>query len=465
MSRLSGGVAIHRKGLGQNLSMPIAVILIYLTLIAAYAASGYEHFIMLSSGIAFVVAAATLINTRDIFHPFCMIPLVHGMYSTLPLASNAAEGSVLSDFGLEGGAIVFSSATLGIVLSWSVYLAYSGGMGRPSNIRSIRSFEIPRALPWILLALGVTLSAVFFATVGFGEFASSGYLERFQIRLSPGMGIFVNGGVALTTIALAMFVSQAKISIPGTIASAITFLIFFIAYGERKYIIIPALLCIAAYHYRVRKLPILATFVLGATLYLVFEYVGYVRVQTEGGVYDTAVSIPLFLEYFVAHLGQNELAPIYGTASAAYAGFVQALPNLGDYLLAWSMAVPQFLMTTDYVSAEYRFAMEYAPLRAIDEKMGWGFSFFGEAYMVMGIMGPALAAAAFCAMAAAVQRHASQQRFQGIAGTLWFTLIYFQIWTQRAPFSTLFKDWLIYQVIPISLVLFGANLMRPRARS
>src|SRR5262249_28471652 len=172
---------------------------------------------------------------------------------------------------------------------------------------------------------------------------------------------------------LCMFLAQAKVDSKGVIASVLAFLVMFIAYGERKYIISPALVCVAAYHYRVRKLPILVTVVTGTAFYLIFEYVGYLRGVTDGGLHDGAASVLDFFQYLPSHIGEGELANLYGTASAAYHGFIQALPDFGDYLSAWRLAIPQFLVTLDYVPTDYRFAQAYAPQRALDEKMGWGF--------------------------------------------------------------------------------------------
>ena len=95
---------------------------------------------------------------------------------------------------------------------------------------------------------------------------------------------------------------------------------------------------------------------------------------------------------------------------AAYLGFVQALPNFDDYLSAWQLAVPQFLMKLDYMAANDRFSQTFDPTRSFYYKMGWGFSFFGEAYMAMGLVGPVVIAMGFCAIAVAV--HGAARRNQ-----------------------------------------------------
>src|SRR5262252_2338665 len=108
LPREASTMPLQRQALGWNLFTPVSVLILYLSIVLAYTESGDEHLIMLSNGAVFLLGIANLLETRDIFHPFSMIPIVHGMYSLLPLLSwRNTEGSLLSVFGLEGGAIIF----------------------------------------------------------------------------------------------------------------------------------------------------------------------------------------------------------------------------------------------------------------------------------------------------------------------------------------------------------------------
>lgn len=441
----------HRE---VNPFYPFIVLIIYLVTIGFYFGSGENTFLYWSTDLTFVVAIITLVATRDIFHPFAMIPCVHGMYSTLPLVSaGAPDGDqVLATFGVGGGAIVFSAATLGIIASWCIYCVYAATQSFSfQTVPNVR-FPIPSRVAWAVLAIGIVLTVAFYAIVGFSEFSASGYLERFQMRLTPGMGIFANGGTTLVTLSLCMFLTQPRLNFAAVGACLLVFLMNFAAQGSRSYFVAPALVCAAAYHYRIRNLPIFITLGFGTVLYFVFDFVGYVRIVTGGDASsNTSISISDYFAYLAAHFGQIELAPVYGTASAAYSGFIQALPHFGDYLLAWEMAVPQFLTTSDFSAANYRFALAFDPASSLTD-MGWGFSLFGEAYLVMGIIGPVLVAAGLCLLAAFIYREARSNQFQGTAGIFWLSLIFFQIWAQRNAFAYFIKDWFVYEFLPVVLI-------------
>jgi oligosaccharide repeat unit polymerase len=447
----------------SGLGIRLFALSIYLLLLASYLYSRDVRLIYLSNAIAFFVALANLTETSDLFHPFTLIPCVHGMYSVLPLVSLSdgkaiPDGETLVDvFGAEGGAIIFSAATLGIVLSWGISWLVAPSIRLPPFNSPKVVLQIPRVVPWITLVAGAALVAAFFAKVGFSNFARSEYLERFQARLTPGMGIFTYG-ITLFNISLSLFLSQAALDFKGLIATGFSFGICFATFGERKYLVIPILMLAAAYQYRGHRLPVLATTVVCATLYLGFEFVGYIRTTEDGGLSPGEnTSIADFFAYFVEHIGWGEMASLYGTASAAYINFIEALPRFGDYLQSWQMAVPQLLMTPDYLTANDRFALAYDPLRAYD-RMGWGFSFFGEAYMVMGLAGPVIVATVFCFLAACIYNAAWKQRFQGLAGSLWFSLIYYQVWVQRNAFSHFFKDWFVYEALPLVLLALAGKL-------
>jgi hypothetical protein len=365
---------------------------------------------------------------------------------------------VIETFGIEGGAIVFSSATFGIIVSWIIAQAAWGADGQSHQRGRNLSIWMPSSIIWAVLALGITLNSLYFVQAGgFSQLASLDYLDRFQVRLTPGMGVLVYG-MTLVSISLYLFLSRTIVDLKGVAVAVLFFLINFAATGERKYIIGPALVCLAAYTYRRRALPITAMLGLGALAYFVFEYVGFVRVMTDGGANPNApTSLEDFLHYLAGHIGTTELAPIYGTASAAYLGFVDPLPGFGDYASAWQMAVPNFWRTPGYLSINDRFAWAFDATSWVT-RMGWGFSFFGEAYVVLGLIGPALAAIFFCLLAMAIYRIAWRQSFQGPAGALWLSFIYYQIWVQRNAFAFFFKDWLIFEVIPIVLIFVAANL-------
>jgi hypothetical protein len=439
----------------------LAVLSIYIALIAVYSVSDDTLLLYLATALTFVVAVSNTLVTKDIFHPFSIIPFVHGMYAILPIGSAGEDGDrVLAMFGVGGGAIVFDSATFGIIVAWVIYCAYGRRFSTPRS-PMLTGGHIPASIPWILLIVGAALTISFFVIVGFDQFASMGYLDRFEVRLEAGMGIYTAGALALVTISLCIFISRPKIDYVGVGACIAVFALDFAGHGSRYYFIAPALTCAAAYNYRVRRIPALLTVTFGTALYFVFDFVGYLRLLTDdGAVSNTSASVSGYLTYLSTHLGQIEMAPVYGTASAAYLGFVKPLPYFGDYLQAWQMSLPQFLVPLEYLPANVRFALEF-DLTSETTKMGWGFSLFGEAYLVMGIFGPALLASSFCALAMSIYSNARARGNEGLAGALWFSLITFEIVAQRNALAFFIKDWVVYQAIPMALIGLYLKMGRP----
>lgn len=457
---LTSTAAIDQVVFGR-LKLAIFLLIVYINFLALFYATGEHGFLYASNGLNFCVALVTLFETSDLFHPFTMIPLVHGLYSTLPLISYSRHSylndRVLETFGIEGGGAIFSAATLGIIITWLLLGRHDiAGAIRPIKKRTASYSDIPSFVPWMIFGIALILNIGFFSEAGgFSAFSSLGYLERFQIRLTPGMGILVYGQT-LNYIALALFLSEPRINVKGAITCFSIGVLMFLAHGSRSFFIIPGFMCAAAYHYRIKRLPALGVLLGCAAVFVFSEYVAFTRDSELSGAPTST-----FAEFFSERIGVDEFAPIYGTASAAYEHYVEALPGYGDYLWAWQSAIPQFLMTPDYTVVGYRFAWAFDP-ESFESKMAWGFSVFGEAYLVLGIAGPTLIAMVFCGLAAWLYRQARIAQFSGRNAAIWFTFIFFQNWLQRNAFATIFRDWFVFQAVPITLALFAAKLLLER---
>jgi hypothetical protein len=230
------------------------------------------------------------------------------------------------------------------------------------------------------------------------------------------------------------------------------FALLFLVHGERKYLIAPALMTVARFVKARNISSILIAFAAAAVGWVLFVYLGHLRIY-EYSIFEmfSQDALNSFMNQFRDEIG-GETVTLFGTASAAYVGFVKPSPYFGDYLLAWLYAVPQFFFEIGiFQSTADRFAVAYAPEAAADG-MGWGFSFWGEAYGVMGVMGIYVLALVIATIFQTIRAKAFARNLSGPFGVWLLAGLYEGLWLTRSDFAHFMKGYLVYDFIIIFLI-------------
>ncbi len=405
--------------------------------------------------IAFIRSAGGVSN------PIAFTLIVALFYTYLPFLPGQEFDYVTEVFGLEGGYKIMAVADCSLVTA--IYL---------SNVLFKAQTELPArsvVTDWGIeiatnVSLGVSCVLTMLYILRFGVVASGevDYEYSFMQRQEAGAGILMLGvPFGLLTAALAF--TRGRITIYRLAAGCAPFALLLLATGQRKYIIMPALTFVAA-QVKLRSMYRIAVFVVAIFLGMfVFGFLGFLRINNYT-IYDAFDAV--LLQEFLANIGQyvsGETPTLLATASSAYQGFMDPLPFFGDYLRAWEMSVPQFLVGLTYISANDRFTFAITPEFA-SLGGGWGYSFFAEAFMVGGYPGVFVATTAV----AVFFRYLYRLALAGGRNSVFYALMvcgnYHAIWFERNSFAFFLKEYLIYQTAVAASVFAiarAASLFRP----
>jgi O-antigen polysaccharide polymerase Wzy len=390
-----------------------------------------------------------LIHIRQgIFDPFVVLCWSTLFYGFVPLLAEKDEFVV--QFGTDGAyyiytiainALCFSFIVLDYVSSETHVVRTRGGDDKNDAVTFIAMI--------LCAAVSIFLETLYYAQHGSVVVGELDYLEGFRARGETGSGIFLlSSPLALAGVSF-LLTSKYRDKLFAYIICLAPFALLYFVHSERKYVLAP-LLVIAARQIKIRNISSMAAASIGAAfVWLIFSYFGYLRIRNYG-VAD-AFNVEA-LNGFLFTIGYEigaETPTIYATASAAYLEFIKPLPFLGDYLLSWQLALPQFIFGNGlFVSTGDRFAINVNPDTAA-LGMGYGFSFWGEAYLVGGTSGVVLVAFGMAYLARVLFERGMASGVSGPRGAILIASIYYAHWMNRNDFAHFLKEFLIYYVVVI----------------
>ena len=405
---------------------------------------------------------------RSMSDPFTIMLLFAFIYAAFPLLFGQPNSWASLHFDFDGAALIYAVGSVAMILGIGLSTALirenrsqrrrmlDGGYDRTAYVAGV-----------LLSTFSLLLTTIFVVKQGTVVLGGHSYAQSFQIHLEEGMGIFnlavpmAAGGVAL------MIASNFPLKPYHHCLAVVPYFALFVAQGQRKYLIIPAIFYFARYvkfNSWTRILALLAVCVVG---FVFFMYLGFIR----GNGYTFAQLLtPSAIDDFLKHGGQafgGETVPVYATASSAYKGFVAPLPQAGDYLKSWMICLPNFLFRTPpFQSLNSRFSLAYNP-RFQYEGGGWGFSFFGEAYLIGGYLMIVVAVFAIMLLFRWLYVSGGRDLRRGPMGAISLAALPFTFWFQRNSFALFLKEFLVLQVI---IILFAYHatafaLIQRRVRS
>lgn len=389
--------------------------------------------------------------------PLLLFSLVMFLYSFLPLISQTSGNRATLGFPLKGAYELYNAADIATLFGISAALFLVPA--RPGTVTQSDSSGdgLLARVALLGMALSLILSFAYVSLYGLVLGGDVTYAEGFERRLQPGTGVLLLAiPLAMASYSAALIMKKrSAVLLAGGLFSV---LMLAIALGQRKYFLQIFLLTVAAMWRPRRGAWILGSLLFAALLFIVFAYLGYLRIYSMPIVklvdFD---EWERFFTVFDEYLG-NETVALYATAASATSRLLAALPYFGDYLLSWQMSFPQALFRFDFSSLNDRFAKAYDPVAA-SAGAGWGFSFVGEAYLSGGY--PMIYLTIFMELLlfryVYVRGNGAQHR--GAWGVFSLCSLYFALWVQRNAFAFFFKEFLVYQALIIAALFFGASLI------
>jgi hypothetical protein len=381
----------------------------------------------------FVAYAAYMIKVRRGFGDPAVISLfAFIMYAIPPLFIIDNSSYNVFGFDLEGSYYIYSVASVAIIIATALAFALlpcpEFEVPDPTNGQRREAFN-GEAL--IAAGLSVILSIIFIAQHGIYE-GGQLYLGRFSALNIPGTGIlFLNSPLATAALCFAL-VSATRLSIPACVLFAMPYALVFLALGQRKFILLPFLLFVFRF-FRVNSIwQLVLVLAIAAAGYVGFEYLGFLR-ETNiafSEAFDPR-TIALFEEGLPRYLN-GEAYGIYVTASSAYSHAVSG-SFAHNYLDSFLSLLPQFLFGHQYTSIDGQYVQLVAPDIA-DLRGGYGYSYFGEAYLVGGNAGIFLATIAMTLFLRCVFVWGGGLQFCGIFGVVSLAMAYHAMWYLRLSF-------------------------------
>jgi len=367
------------------------------------------------------------------------------MYTLVPHFGSDVGDPLSRVYHLDDGNWVHNQAVLAYFWSIPIVTMLIRSPASPGSLNVKRRNASAAYAAVIAGAISIGLSMVYVAKFGFVVGGDTDYADNFALKQTgaSGLGIvLLSVPLSLSSLALALTIRPFKFRLPVLIAIA-SLLALFVVQGQRKYIVIP-LLFLAVTQVRVKGLAKIILFLVAiAVVWTFFCYLGYLRFVKLpiGSLFDftTIMQFWAVRGNFLA----GETAALTATASAAAQHIISPLPYFGDYLQSWQMASPQFLFHGSYVPANERFAYAFnAKTAAMGQ--GWGFDFWGEAFVVGGSAGVALAAFAITALLRAIYVLALRHGYTGFWGAFAIMGSYFALWFQRNAFAYFLREYLVY---------------------
>lgn len=396
---------------------------------------------------------------RNIADPVIIFETVLLQYSYFPTIIPQNSDRFMRLFQLDGAYYIHSFAILAFLVA--VFFAQVSIHTPPEkNIETntTQKTALTRRIVTLGAIISIILSGLYAAQHGVVIGGSTNYADTFSDKMTTGSG-FLLLSVPLAVAAMSCSVATNKRFFTyQNLYVSLPFIFLFIIHGQRKYIIIPSLIFAARY---IRVVTFKGLIIIVSTflfLYVFFLYLGFTRINNiDLQNYFTEVTINRFITSIPTIIG-GESPAIFAAASAAFYGFVAPLPWFGDYLMSWAMAMPQFLFQGLFQPFNIRFAYALDPVTA-SLGYGWGFSFWGEAYAVGGWIMVALAA---FGVAFSLQAILARSRLPGGSQYVWqivlYSSLYYALWIQRNAFAYTLREFIVYQLAVILLLIGAAHL-------
>lgn len=392
----------------------------------------------------------------ELRNPIGLGLIVMLMYSYLPFLQGVNTYERTARFNVEGGYYIFSVALFSFVF-WVYVSGYILKIPARENVKAEPDPGLMDLAAFCAAAIGSTLGLMYVVRFGIVSSGDVAYSDSFTQRLEEGAGVLFLAG-PFGMVGAAIVFTRAKLRPVDWLIALLPFAIMYVATAQRKFIIIPLVVFLAA-RLRIRSMVgvaiILSALVCGA---LLFAYLGFMRVRGIG--VDELLSPYRFAEFWdsIGDFISGETPVLFGTASAAYEGFIEPLPYFGDYLLSWQMSLPQFIIPGGFESVNTRFSFALTPLIA-QLGGGWGFSYFGEAYLVGGFIGVFVMTMVVVLIFRFIYVMAEQNGRRGFFGLMLVCGSYHVLWFQRNAFSYFLKEYIVYQGVVILIVLWVARVI------
>lgn len=418
---------------------------------------GVEYSAVSAFGLLALFCHVTWIR-RSMSDPFSFVFLAGFMYGAFPLLFGVPGTWAALRFRFEGASAIYAvgnvSMALGVGIA-TLVIGY-GSVPRQTPLNRCTQGEIALRAGLCSSLLSCALVAGLIARNGAVVLGQATYSESFRPEARAGNGVlllavpFAAGGLVL------MLTSNQVKRIFHHIIALSAYAGLYLALGQRKYLIYPSIFYIAKF-IRVRNaaklVGLLGIAGVGMTAFL---YLGFLR--SEGYGYSQAFQ-KNSVDRFTAADNESlagETLPVFATATAAHDGFITALPYGEDYLMSWMMCLPNFLSTHLFVPLNERFSEAYNA-KAASEGGGWGFSFFGEAFLVGGY--PVVVLATFIMMCVFRWTYVSGgcDLRSGLGGAISLSVLPFTFWFQRNAVAYFVKEFLFLQVGAIVLVYYTVS--------
>ncbi len=404
---------------------------------------------------------------RSVSDPFTLVLLFAFIYSAFPLFFGIPGSWPALKFGFDGAAKIYAVGS--ITMAFGVALTIRLIPNRTARQDSDDTPNLTLKNAGIFAAaISLPLTAIFIAQHGTVLGGGMSYGDSFEAKMTAGSGIlglaapFAAAGVAL------ILSSNVRLRMHHHLIALAPYAGLFVGYGQRKFFIYPAVMYAVRY-VRIRSFSrLLAGILACSTAFVVTLYLGFLR-NFHGNVSQglNPGTVGKFVDNGSSTFG-GEAIPVFATASAAYGGYVRALSYGGDYWRSWMLAIPHFLLPRNpFEPLNERFAHTYMPSSQVTG-MGWGFSFFGEAFVVGGYPMIVLATLAMMAFFRWLYIAGGRDRRHGLLGAISLAAIPFTFWFQRNAFAYFVKEFLFTQIGAITVAYFCTLLLsgkRKRAAS
>ncbi|KRQ17382.1 hypothetical protein AOQ71_02285 [Bradyrhizobium manausense] len=408
--------------------------------------------------ISFAVHA--LSKRRNYSDPVIFFVFVMALYSLLPLLAETGGTRTTLGFVLRDAFDIYNWADLSTLAAAAVCFLSLDAKEEPKDLRSDPTLSMVALTG---AAASLLLSAVYIARNGIVLGGDISYAQGFEVRLQTGTGLLLLS-IPLAIAAYAAALTMKKKNPLLICGSILAVLAIAIALGQRKYFLQIVLFGVAALWRPKRAALICASLAGIALLFVVFSFLGYLRIQQLpiSSFFVTSEWERFFLQ-FDQYLG-NETVALYATSAAATTTAVAPLPYFGDYSLAWELLIPQFLLKSEFMPLNVRFGFAYNPTEAA-KGAGWGFSFIGEAYLVGGYLGVSLVVLAELVMFRMIYLLGNRSNHVGLWGIISLCSLYFALWTHRNAFAYLLREFMILVLVILFLFLFASLIFSNPSRA
>lgn len=405
-------------------------------------------------------AVHLLLIRRSLNDPVVIFVIVMFMYSFLPaIADISAPGSTLG-FDLAVAYDMFNIGQIATMLGVAISCSFMRRNGPPPVLSPIDSTAcLVGGIVSGILAIMLISAAI--AARGFVLGGGVSYGESFTQQTEAGNGIYMLCiPFCLASMGL-ILASRHPLSGYVLAIPVFCFIEIAVGIGQRKYFIQPALFVFAFYWTSRRLYQTLAIIAAAVFGFLFFCYLGFLRINALG--IEAVLNLAEWRNFF-SDLGVyvgSETVYLYATAASAVSGFVRPLDHGADYLMAWALSFPRFLMTNAladlYISANDRFSYTYDALAA-GFGQGYGFSFLGEAFLVGGLPGTAVVVIVQICLFRYVYLRGGGNRPTGVWGAISLISLYFAMWTQRNALGVIIREFLVSVVGAVVLMYYAGHI-------